>query len=315
MYKHFIRHRALTPWWSVLVIAVIACESGSCSNATGSSTSSAGSGGSDDAGLDNLGTVTASYSPLDGGYNLVSAFAANFGLTATVPKKSCHSPPPLDGCNVMICPANSADAGAPTFVSAGTITVSGGEPFFGGTGPLVVMPVHPDDTYISSELETLPDGGAGPGGLTLTISAMGDTVPAFSAEVTLPHDDLTVTSPPALVNPPPGSPTSPTMTLVRSSGLPILWTGGTSGVTVVITQLYTSGATVGIDCSAPGSAGQFNVTSAVLGNLATSDTPGLFLTTVSVTITENTVPVSVPGWTIIVTGQAGGGPSVYATVQ
>ncbi len=143
------------------------------------------------------------------------------------------------------------DAGTvtPTLVSAGVITIHD------GSAQLGQLTFDAGDGYnaLDSITDTTLLWGSGD---TITISATGATVPAFSGTVVVP-DDLTVTSPTLSL-------TTPT-TVPVASDLVISWT--TNAQTV---DVFLAGSVSGpsIFCTGTGAAGGLTVPHQLLGNLS-----------------------------------------------
>lgn len=161
----------------------------------------AGDTGSDDAGEaegSKSGSIVIVQTRDDSGveYSAVGGFAKGAS-------SSCTTTASQNNCEVVDC---SGDDDPGTDVSAGTITVTG------GTNDLTMQPTTTNSTilYSASNEEELWDGTQ-----TLTFSAAGDTVPAFSTDVS-PPADVTLQSP-AL--PAQGSP----LQVDASSDLDIEW--------------------------------------------------------------------------------------------
>jgi hypothetical protein len=143
------------------------------------------------------------------------------------------------------------------WASAGTLTITGGQ------APVVLAPV----------VDSLTDGGLAftydvstvatpisPGD-SLTITATGATVPAFSVDLVVPQP-VTLTSPD-----PAGAMSASGWTISRSRDLPFAWTGGSTGnVRFWVGQSVGATSTI-IDCEAPASSGSGVIPAAALGYL------------------------------------------------
>jgi hypothetical protein len=142
-------------------------------------------------------------------------------------------------------------------VSAGTITLVDGQ-----KSALLIPQVQP-----------LADGGSSLGyvlspasmrflpGDTLTISASGATVPAFSAEIIVPKA-VTLIQPDLR---------SSSLTVVRSRDLPVVWTGGgaTGEVTFGLNE-DVGATTTSVSCRSPASTGRAVIPASALGYLTAS---------------------------------------------
>jgi hypothetical protein len=240
------------------------------------------------------------------GASLVTEITGEFlqGFTITLPDSgvldagTCKMQT-IDACKIETCPPTEGGNGNGTFVSAGDITISG------GTGPIALTPGYDDEYGYSSAVS----GATAPGGSVLHVVAAGAVVPAFSATITMP-DELTVTSPEALAGANSGG-ASP-LTIVRSSGLSIAWTGGSGNVQVVIYQLLVTGFAEAT-CIFPASGGTATVDTAVLDLFATTDSGTALVTTVGVSPAFGTATVTPPGWIVTVQGEASSASSFTST--
>jgi hypothetical protein len=135
------------------------------------------------------------------------------------------------GCNVITCPTagSSEDAGPPVYVSAGSISITG------GTTSLELTP---------SSGETYQINGSGAffnGGETLTVQATGGAVPPFAAQVTAPSQ-VTVFEP--IPAPDEGS-----LTISRDVPLSFGWSGSTAGQVVVVAASSGPTSYVNLQCA------------------------------------------------------------------
>jgi hypothetical protein len=139
-------------------------------------------------------------------------------------------------------------------VSAGTIALVGDQ-----RSALLVPEAKPLAKGGSSVGYALsPDSMHFAPGDALTITASGDTVPAFSAEITVPNS-ITLTQPDLF---------SSSLTVVRSKDFPVAWTGGgpAGDVTVEFNQGVGATRTV-VQCSVPAGGGRAVVPASALGYL------------------------------------------------
>jgi hypothetical protein len=138
-----------------------------------------------------------------------------------------------------------------TPASAGTITMVGSQQ------SLVLVPqLRSLGDRGSSLIYTAPPGAMGflPGH-SLTITASGATVPAFSVSITVPTA-ITVTQPDLKVLGCSSTGCPPPLTISRTLDFPITWTGGGPAGDVHFEFVQIVGGTnMVIDCSAPSSAG------------------------------------------------------------
>ena len=138
---------------------------------------------------------------------------------------------------------------SPAAVSAGTLTISGGNL---GSG----IAVMPDSTNAYNYTAASAMFSAGQ---TLTVSASGGTVPAFGPE--------SVVAPPAPVLTAPAS-NGGSYTIPTSSDLTVTWTGGQAGAQVLVEGTNTGTPQDYFSCIWDGAAGQGTVPRAVLAGLA-----------------------------------------------
>jgi uncharacterized protein (TIGR03437 family) len=142
--------------------------------------------------------------------------------------------------------SNGLDAGTVTVTNPSGTAVSLADTFSGG-GVTVT-----ETGFYSAQLTSgyIPTTGG-----TFTFKGTGGSaVGAFTAMVTFPNPVLTWTN------------QSAAATVTRSSGLPVMWTGGASGTYVGIlgNSSSTAGAYASFTCIAPLSAGQFTVPAYIL---------------------------------------------------
>lgn len=138
--------------------------------------------------------------------------------------------------------------------SAGTITLVGDQ-----KSALLVPEVKPLAKGGSSVRYALsPDSMHFAPGDALTITASGDTVPPFSAEITVPNS-ITLTQP---------NLTSSSLTVVQSKDFAVAWTGGGPAGDVTLEFNQRVGATMTVvQCSAPAGGGRAVVPASALGYL------------------------------------------------
>ncbi len=146
-------------------------------------------------------------------------------------------------CTVQKC-ANSAPV---SNNNAGIITVTGGAP---GTSTLTPS----GDTYAPVMMNTLYWTAP----LTLSVTAAGGDVPAFSTSVSAPSL-ITVTSP----APPNQDMLGPPMSILKSSDLALAWTGGSAGSDVEFTLTSLPGDYL-VRCKYAAANGAGTVPSAIL---------------------------------------------------
>jgi hypothetical protein len=149
----------------------------------------------------------------------------------------------IDGCAVRTCTRSGPFTGNPIEESAGDITISGAR---GGdiTFPFVAA------QYVSAARNHLWDGGE-----TLTLSATGAAVPAFSGKTVVAPHDVTLVSPAVC-------PTSHCIVVHRSTPFTVTYAGGES--TNVDLSLEWSGAGGFIVADCPFTTSPFTFTPQVL---------------------------------------------------
>jgi hypothetical protein len=173
------------------------------------------------------------------------------------------------------------DGGYGGFVSAGTLTLTGG-------AKTVTITPNPDGTYPpwSDTTAMLFTGGE-----TLTLSASGATVSAFSTSLTAPAQILVST--PAL--PAPGS----KLAVARSADFPMSWIGGGTGNAQAILSAITSTNRGDIVCTVPASKGALTIPASLLMQLPASPT-----TTAIDVISTSRVQTTVGGYALTFTANS-----------
>ena len=144
--------------------------------------------------------------------NSETTSGGNVWISFETQHTTCRSLAMSGGCDVIECP------GDPTIYGphrAGTVTV---------TGAAVLISMTPSTEGLYGGFDASQEMFAG--GTTLSVTATGDEVPAFTASLQAPGKAM-ITSP--------ARPPNDTLTIDRRSGLPVSWTGGSGamGVTVV----------------------------------------------------------------------------------
>jgi hypothetical protein len=261
-------------------------DAGSSSKPDSGTSPDSGSGGKDSAATPEASATDTSTTPtaLTGGFvalsvydsspdSPASAVAASFYSSALAYPPSCTER--TDGsCTIETCPGG-ATLPTPTYVTAGTISVSGyPTPVTAGGDPF------DPDGYESNEPGTLWTAGQ-----VVSISTTGADVPAFDSSVAFPAE-VEIQSPTSLT------------TVSISAGLSIAWDETTDSVGVYFSQGAGSSATVTITCKvAPPSSG-FTLTPSMLADLATgSSTTNVNLLQVS---SDNTTATTAGGYSITV---------------
>ena len=171
-------------------------------------------------------------------------FALNAGFYATEQMNVGCTGTPAGSCIYYSCPGQMQPQG----VSAGTITVSG--PWL--TPPVTMTPLPGGNWYAYQS--------SSPGftaGQTLTVSGSGATVPAFGPEAVV-APALTLLTSPAL------APDSGTTVIETGADLPITWSGGQPGATMLFEVVAMPNINEWTYCTWNGSDGQGTVPAAAL---------------------------------------------------
>lgn len=175
-------------------------------------------------------------------------------------RPTCKKLPVGAFCMVTTCSEGQSPATG-TNLNAGPITVQS------ATGSTVIAP-QPDGSYF--------DFVVPPPSSPITVSAPGASFPAFAfANVALPSPLTAVTSPSPVQ--PVGTPDTEVLTIDRSRGLRVAWTGGDQWVDILLTHgvgvrvevapkvfEFNSTSQVVLDCSVPARFGEFVIPRAAL---------------------------------------------------
>lgn len=241
-------HRSL---WFVLILLCSACSSADDGGFAGSGGSggvggSGGAGGSGGTGGTSAGfglvLLRDTKQDLGGTPSRTAVATAEFHGGATMDTR-CTVQQTFGPCVVRTCGSGTAGT-----ASAGAITISGGRQ------PITLMPAS------AGGYTAFQDSSVGifDGGETLHVMGAGAAVPAFSGSMVAPSQ-MTMTAP---------SSQTGSITLARSAGLSLAWSGASSG-NVEITLTGASGPEV--FCSFPASSGSGAISSSALGLLAAGD--------------------------------------------
>jgi hypothetical protein len=287
------------------VVAALTCGalSGCSSSSAGAagdggaafSGDSGGGGGSDGGGgADSGGTVTAGEvsfasggsGPLSGAYTIVGAFDRGSGSLGGGAAGICEAP--VGGCTYCNSHVDGGISGGNlmiTLLSAGVLTVKD------GTTTLGTLDYQADDAGMGDyEIDSNSDPTlTWAAGDTLSASATGGQIPAFSASITAPQDIAGLT--PAL---------SLTSTTTVSTGAPFVlsWTPSSdTGAQMVLVLGGFGGGGGTASCTAADSAGSITVPVAVLQKL------GMGGGTMGLTKTVSK-PVAVTGATVSIQASA-----------
>jgi hypothetical protein len=235
------------------------CGGGGGSTGTGSSSSSGGA--STTGGSSSSGSASEPYSGsvtlgdgVTGAKDVLAEFLATAdasAVTCSGGATCCYTPPP----------ATSSSGGSLTTYGAGTITVT-------DSGSTIDSLTYSGGLYVPST--TAPVWNPGD---SLTVSASGATVDAFTA---------TVKAPGILAGLAPALSFTSAISIPLASNWSIAWTPDTaSGENVIlsISAITSAEASAGdITCTVPDSAGTVSVPSALLGNFATGEKATVILT-------------------------------------
>ncbi len=282
------------PWFAATVAAGLAmtgawaCSSSSSPSGTtadGGSSSSGGSGsgggGSSSGGKTYTGSVALGQSNLSGTETttVLAAFVKTPPPdTSTTCTQTTSGPCTLNRCEL-------ADGGLPPFLSAGTITITGGDL----TSPIML-------TYASSTGYNLVEGTTPiytPGDM-FTVSAAGGDVAAFSGPSAATPSDIVVTSPSG------GTGTNLMYSIDESKDLVITWTGGSAGsqVQVTLSNLDDKSLALDVSCMFDAAGGTGTIPTALLTQLGsfTSGYLEMFpISTAPLASANATVTVTVEG--------------------
>ncbi|MBW2460228.1 MAG: hypothetical protein JRH11_01195 [Deltaproteobacteria bacterium] len=204
-------------------------------------------------------------------------------LSPCVMTECIFAPPPVSDGGTP--DAGMVDAGPPSFPSAGVITTTG------GAVDVSVTPEADGNYPITSGVGLVFNGGE-----TLTMTAAGDAVPAFSGNVPAPYA-ITVSAPSFM---------SPPLSIDRTMDFTVTWTSveAEPGVVTVVLNgsgpyMVTGARTVSLLCTFPGADGTGTILASHLANLPTSILGG---PDGSLAIaTSNLQRITASGWTVDLT--------------
>jgi hypothetical protein len=203
---------------------------------------------------------------------VASGAYANYTLAGGSAQAAVCTVEEVGDCSVSSCEIRSGVTIQPTNVSAGRVTISGGQ------RTIELLP-EADASYPTDQSTTMGifDGGET---LTFTVDGAGD-VPAHQATLTAPGA-VTVTAP-DLASPP---------TIDRATDLALSWSGGSSGelqaaITVAISDGVEVTQSVGLVCRFPASSSSASIPAGALGLLpATAPTTTATMSLLVVSRTE-----------------------------
>lgn len=224
----------------------------------------------------NKGTIVVSSGTYTLGANTVTSATAgaSFASVSGATTPTCSAPLTFGPCLVIGGCTGTVMIGTSTAASAGQVTITGGT-------PTVMIAPNASNQYAgfsqSSPLWTTAT--------TLTVSAAGATVPAFSTMLTAPaQPDFTT----------PTFPASTSLTIDRSTDFHVAWTGGNGGTVTLQLQTNTAQAEF-VRCIYDSSSNSATIPTAALQQVQAGATGNLAM---SVTSTAQLVQ---GGWTIAIT--------------
>jgi hypothetical protein len=192
--------------------------------------------------------------PANTGFVALSTYSGSSGGTAfqggaasasfnTTPGAACAEEK-FDNCSVFTCPQGQTTT--PTYVSAGTLTVTGAR-------ESITMSPEPDNSYMAHvSMQTLFSGGE-----MLTFTGSGADAPGFTASIRAPSR-ISITSPTK-------PPTDGAVAVDRAQPFRVAWSGGGAGIVQVFVSPSSGGVLV--SCRFEASAGSGSVPAAALGQL------------------------------------------------
>ena len=261
--------RALALASTSAAVAALACGAlGGCSSSSAGAagdggtafSGDSGGGGSSDGGADSGGAVTAGLvgfssggsGPLSGAYTIVGVFDRGSGTPGTGAQMICETP--VGSCTYCSGHVDGGTSGGTlmiTLLSAGVLTVKD------GTTTLGTLDYQADDAGMGDyEIDSNSDPTlTWAAGDTLSASATGGEIPAFSASITAPQDIAGLM--PAL---------SLTSTTTVSTSAPFVLSWTPSSDTGAQMELVLGGVSGGAtaSCTAADSAGSITVPVAIL---------------------------------------------------
>jgi hypothetical protein len=218
-------------------------------------------------------------------------FTAAFYGSASPPPPGCTYQVSDGGpCLVTVCPGQSPnDAGTVSLVSAGALTVTGGA--FGDAG----IDIAPDN--LGSYLYNTTGPMFSPGD-TLTVSAAGATVPAFTAQALTAPGPIDLTAP---------AQDGGVLSVPTTQDLELTWTGGTTGAHFILglDAVFTSGASASAVCTWDASLGSGTIPAGALAPLAAGT--GQAGRSTAIWYQEARTPVSAGRWSVVVRAYVSGG--------
>lgn len=227
-------------WLWLALVFVVACG-GDDSSGVGGGGDGGGGGGTDAAKPAHEGFVSIqSYDAMNVPSTPTRGGTASAGFFSS--GNYCTTTQTIGACEVATCTTT-----APPAVSAGAITIT-------GAAEAITLTPAADHTYATF----MASSPLFSGGESITFSAAGADVPAFSASITTPAK-TTITSP---AKP---TPNAPYLNINRTLDMTVRWTGGGSGQVQV--ALDSSNADHRIFCRFEASAGSGTLSAAALMTL------------------------------------------------
>jgi hypothetical protein len=202
-------------------------------------------------------------------------------------------------CTVTECNlsgGSAGDGGVAVPPNAGTLTITGGQI----SGALTLTPTNTNGSYTAPVLQSRIFSP----GATLSVSATGGAVPAFSGKTVQAPPDLTVTAP--------AFDGQNRTSLSRAGALSVGWTGaGPGSVQVALTTSQQYVRSVSAVCMFPAAGGGAQVPAAVMGKLDRANNTTIY-GSMTITPVEETAFQS-GGWDIAFRAQGTGKAGLFTT--
>jgi hypothetical protein len=255
---------------SAVCAAFLACSSSSSKNNGGGGGSDAGGGGGGEEGggavdagpttnAAHVGTVNFIQYTNPMYWSATGYFISNADVSTVDPAAAGCTTDMSGSCSYKSCMAiDSGVAPLPTYVSAGSITVSGGSI---PSGTVLTK----DDGGIYSMMAVGMDVVV-KNGDTITVSATGGDVPAFTALKVVAAPSYMLTSPPCSTDCGP---------LDRTTDLPVTWTGLNDGKIHITLFTASGGPSQTIACDFPASDGKGTIPTSLLSKLPSTGSVGV----------------------------------------
>ena len=282
-------------------------SSGGTSGTSGASGGTSGSSGATDAGTDaaggvvKKGTLTVSQTlQVIGGNDYYSgyAFASFYQYDPSKVGPGACTTTTTGACSVIACNlASTQDAGVVSYPNAGTVTFTTPAPT-----TFTLSPTGANGAYNVPTTQTQ----IWTAGDTVTASATGGDVPAFSGKTVTAPSDVTVTAP--------VFDTSARTTLSRASDLSVAWSGGSVGnVQIMVSTSQVGVHSVSATCTFAATAGSATIPAAVMGQLDKADGTSIYGSIV--VAPQNDVPFKAGDWDVTLRAGAGGKSGLFTATD